>query len=191
VRLILLLIVIAGVAAIYWLLRRSRQEAELSAFQRQEPPVTAQELAALSLPYRTQLGEAVTIQQEVAQRAETAPAVLKQEISELSQRMFMLVQRALPRARHGTQLQDFLLRLTPTDPEYARNRQEADGIEAELAQFVEHMRRVRGKVYGILSNAASLQADRRLETDLKDALADVHSLEEAMSEAVKESSYLS
>src|SRR5690625_5672379 len=142
-------------AAIYGVVGGARQEAELSAFQRQEPPVTAQELGALSLLYRTQLGEAVTIQQEVAQRADTAPAVLKQEISELSQRMFMLVQRALPRARHGTQLQDFLLRLTPTDPEYARNRQEADGIEAELAQFVEHMRRVRGKVYGILSKAAS------------------------------------
>lgn len=190
-RIILILIVVAGVAAIVWLLNRARDEAARPAMERQEPPVASQELSALALPYRTQLGEAVTIQQEVAARAEKAPPVLRNEIRELSQRMYLLVRRALPRAKHGTQLKDFLLRLTPADAEFEANRLEADGIEQELEQFVEQMRRVRGKVYGILSNAASLQADRRLDTDLKDALSDVQSLEEAMSEAVKESSFLS
>lgn len=190
-RLLLILIVLAGVAAIVWLLNRAREESARPALERGEPPVSAQELSALALPYRTQLGEAVTIQQEVAARAEKAPAVLRTEIRELAQRMYLLVRRALPRAKHGTQLKDFLLRLSPEDAEYEANRREADAIETELNTFVEQMRRVRGKVYGILSNAASLQADRRLETDLKDALSDVQSLEEAMSEAVKESTFLS
>lgn len=189
--LLLILVVVAGAVAIYWLLNRSSAEAARSPLEREEPPVSAQQLSALALPYRTQIGEAVTIQQEIQQRANSAPAVLKNEIEEMSQRMHLLVRRALPRAKHGTQLKDFLLRLTPDDPEYEANRTESEAIESELATFVDQLRRVRGKVYGILSNAASLQADRRLETDLRDALSDVQSLEEAMSEAVKESSFLS
>ncbi len=188
--LLLIIVLAAGVLAIYWLLNRSRTEAEKSRFERERPPVEPQELSPLAQPYKNLLGEAVTIQQEVARRGENAPAVLKNEIQSMAHRMFQLVQRALPRARHGTDLTDFLLRLTPDDPEYASNRAEADEIAAELGRFVEQLRRVRGKVYGILSNAASLHADRRLQTDLDDALADVQSLEEAMSEAVQESAYL-
>ena len=188
---VLIVLVAAGVGAIYWLLNKSKAESEKSRFERERPPVEAQELSPLAQPYKNLLGEAVTIQQEIAQRAESAPSVLKSEIQGMSHRMFQLVQRALPRARHGTDLTDFLLRLTPEDPEYAANRQEAGQIETELQEFVEQLRRVRGKVYGILSNAQSLYADRRLQTDLDDALADVQSLEEAMSEAVQESTFLS
>jgi|SRR5690625_770468 len=187
---LLLLFVLAGGAAIYWLLGRAREEAARSAAEQQLPPVSAQQLAALAQPYRSLLGEAVTIQQEMASRAGSAPAVLKTEIGELSRRMFQLVERALPRARHGTQLTDFLLRLAPGEPEYDANSEEAEKIAAELREFVEQMRRLRGKVYGILSNAASLQADRRLQTDLEGALSDVQALEEAMSEAVEESTLL-
>lgn len=188
---LLIIILAAGGAAIYWLLNRARTEAARSRFERERPPVEAQELSPLAQPFKNLLGEAVTIQQEVARRAESAPAVLKNEIQGMSHRMYQLVQRALPRARHGTDLKDFLLRLTPDDPEFEANRQEASEIETELQTFVEQLRRVRGKVYGILSNAQSLHADRRLQTDLDDALADVQSLEEAMSEAVQESTFLS
>lgn len=188
---LLMIIVAIGGVAIYWLLNKSKAEAERSRYEQDRPPVTAQELSPLAQPYKNLLGEAVSIQQEVADRAGSAPAILKYEIEGMSHRMFQLVQRALPRARHGTDLTDFLLRLTPEDPEYEANRREAGEIETELQNFVEQMRRVRGKVYGILSNAQSLHADRRLQTDLDDALADVQSLEEAMSEAVQESTFLS
>ena len=188
---LLIIIVAIGGVAIYWLLNKSKAEAERSRYEQDRPPVTAQELSPLAQPYKNLLGEAVSIQQEVADRAGSAPAILKYEIEGMSHRMFQLVQRALPRARHGTDLTDFLLRLTPEDPEYGANRREAGEIETELQNFVEQMRRVRGKVYGILSNAQSLHADRRLQTDLDDALADVQSLEEAMSEAVQESTFLS
>lgn len=188
---LLIIIVAIGGVAIYWLLNKSKAEAERSRYEQDRPPVTAQELSPLAQPYKNLLGEAVSIQQEVADRAGSAPAILKYEIEGMSHRMFQLVQRALPRARHGTDLTDFLLRLTPEDPEYEANRREAGEIETELQNFVEQMRRVRGKVYGILSNAQSLHADRRLQTDLDDALADVQSLEEAMSEAVQESTFLS
>lgn len=188
--LLAMLFVVAGIFAIWWLLGRSKKEASASRFEQQLPPVAPQELSALAQPYKTLLGEAVTIQQEVAQRAETAPPVLKREIAEISQRMHQLVQRALPRARHGTQLTEFVLRLTPDDPEYDANRNEAAQIGGEMESFVEQLRRLRGKVYGILSNAASLHADRRLQTDVDDALIDMQTLEEAMSEAVQESSRL-
>ena len=188
--LLAMLFVVAGIFAIWWLLGRSRQAAGASRYEQQLPPVAAQELSALAQPYKSLLGEAVTIQQEVAQRAEAAPPVLKREIADISQRMHQLVQRALPRARHGTQLTEFVLRLTPDDPEYDANRSEAAQIGSEMESFVEQLRRLRGKVYGSLSNAASLHADRRLQTDVDDALIDMQTLEEAMSEAVQESSRL-
>src|SRR5690554_5437638 len=188
---LMLVLVAAGGFAVYWLLNKSSEQASRSTFQRDLPPVAPQELSSLAQPFKSLLGEAVTIQQEVARRAAKAPHILRNEIEEMSQRMHHLVQRALPRARHGTQLTDFILRLTPDDPEYAANKQEAANIGKELETFVEQLRRLRGKVYGILSNAASMQADRRLQTDMADALSDVQSLEEAMSEAVQESTSLS
>src|SRR5690554_354051 len=150
---LMLVLIAAGGYAIWWLLAKSREEAGRSRFERDKPPVEPQELSALAQPYKSLLGEAVTIQQEVSRRADTAPHVLRREIEEMSQRMHYLVQRALPRARHGTQLTDFLLRLTPEDPEYTANSTEAGQIEKELAIFVEQLRRLRGKVYGILSYA--------------------------------------
>jgi len=190
---LLLLFALAGGAAIVFLLRRARAETDGAGTRGaagEGPPVSAQQLAALAQPYRTLLGEAAGIQQELADRAGTAPPVLRAEITEMAARMFHLLQRALPRARHGTQLAEFLLRLTPDAEEYAETNAEAEKIAAELGEFVEQMRRLRGKVYAILSNAASLQADRRLQTDLDGALSDVQALEEAMSEAVEESAYL-
>src|SRR5690554_4781762 len=142
---LLIIIAAVGAAAIFWLLSRSREEAERSRFEQERAPVSPQELSPLAQPYKNLLGEAVTIQQEVATRARTAPSVLKYEIEGMSHRMFQLVQRALPRARHGTDLTDFLLRLTPDDPEYEANRKEAGEIETELQAFVEQMRRIRGK----------------------------------------------
>src|SRR5690625_3006024 len=188
---LLLLFALAGGAAVYVLLRRAQQEAGTTARDASEPAVSAQELAALAQPYRTLLGEAVSIQQEMAERANKAPDVLKVEITEMAARMHRLVQRALPRARHGTQLTEFLLRLTPGEEEHDHNRKEADRISGELTDFLERMRRLRGKTYAILSNASALQADQRLQADLDDALSDVQTLEEAMSEAVEESQFLS
>ncbi|HLR46930.1 MAG TPA: hypothetical protein VK092_07205, partial [Deinococcales bacterium] len=77
------------------------------------------------------------------------------------------------------------------EEEHDHNRKEADRISGELTDFLERMRRLRGKTYAILSNASALQADQRLQADLDDALSDVQTLEEAMSEAVEESQFLS
>src|SRR5690554_4719832 len=177
-----LIVLVIGSAAVWYLFSRTRHGAPGA--EQPHAAVSAQELSPLAQPYRILLGEAVTIQREVANRAETAPPTLRLEIDEMAGRMFRLVRRALPRAKHGTQLQDFLLRLTAADAEFEATKDEARLVEEELSVFVESMRRVRGKVYGILSNAASLEADRRLHTELADALSDVSLLEEAMAETV-------
>ncbi len=184
-----LIVLVIGSAGVWFLFSRARPHGAPGAGQ-PHAAVSAQELSPLAQPYRSLLGEAVTIQREVSNRAQTAPATLRLEIDEMAERMFRLVRRALPRAKHGTQLQDFLLRLTAADAEYEATKNEARLVEEELSGFVESMRRVRGKVYGILSNAASLEADRRLHTDLADALSDVSLLEEAMAETVTESNQL-
>ncbi len=177
-------------AGLYVLVQKARQESDREP-PRHEPSVSPQELAVLSMPYRGLLGEAVAVESELASRAAEAPPVLRSELLEITSRVSRLVKRALPRAVHGTELTDFLLRLTPQDPEYEANTVEAARIEAELTNLAEQLRRVRGKVYGIISNAHSMSADRRLQTDLDDAVSDISMLEEAMNETIRETEFLS
>lgn len=187
---ILLILVVVGGITLYWLVTRSRDESRSGIPDSPPAAVSAQELAALAQPYRGLLGEAVAVQQELAGRARGAPETLRHELLEISDRVQRMVQRALPLARHGTQLMDFMLRLTPEDAEYAATKADADRIEDELREKSEQFRRLRGKVYGVLSNAASLSADRQLKSDLSDALSDVTLLEEALDDTLKETALL-
>jgi hypothetical protein len=180
-----LLVVAAIAAALYWLLKRPAMTGAGPGRQPQAA-VPPQKLSALAQPYRSLLGEAVSIQQEVVLRSRAAPAALGVELAELSARMNRLVLQALPLAEHGTQLSEYLLRLREDDPEYPDTVGEAARLETKLQEFLEQLKRIRGKVYAILSSAADLRVDPRLETELDDALADVADLEAALSETVRD-----
>jgi hypothetical protein len=179
-----LLIIAALSGALWWLL--SGRDASMTRPLAPPAAVPPQKLSALAQPYRSLLGEAVAVQQEVVLRSRTAPASLQLELTELSERMNRLVLSALPLAEHGTQLSEYLLRLGEDDPEFSATTQEATKLEGKLRDFLEHLKRIRGKVYTILSSAANLRADPRLETELGDALADVADLDEALGETVRE-----
>lgn len=177
---------------LYWLLRvRGLDPSETGGPELPPAAVPPQKLSSLAQPYRNLLGEAVAIQQEVTLRSRIAPFTLKTELADLSQRMNQLVLRALPRAEHGTELSAYLLRLKPDEAEFAATSREAERIDQELRAFLEQLKRIRGRVYAILSSAANLKADPRLQADLAGTLADMTALEEALAETVQDMQDLS
>ena len=143
------------------------------------PPSTPQTLSALAQPYKRYMGEAVAIHKDVIAQAEAAPDALKYELTGLAGRVGQLIERALPRAKHGTNLVAYLLELSPTEPQYEQTKQAASRVETELGQFVEHLKTLRGKVYQVLTDATTLSEDTYLERDLQDALIEIEALEEA------------
>ena len=172
--LILLAVLGLGVWGIVSGVRQSRRAAKST--------LSPQALSALAQPYRRLLGEAVAIQQDVAKQASSAPDALKRELSDFAQRIALLVERALPRAQHGTHLVAYLLELTPDEPQHAQTKQAAKTVEQELTEFVENLKVLRGKVYQVLTDATRLSTDSYLARDLDDALLEVTALEEAFGE---------
>lgn len=150
--------------------------------QAQPGGLTAPQLSALAQPYRSCLGEALAIQRDVAAQARRAPESLRYELESLAWRLERLVERALPRAQQGSRLAVYLLELHPDEPQYAATKTAAEALERELAELVETLRTLRGKVYQVLTDAAELAADPQLKRDLGDALIDVAALEEAFGE---------
>lgn len=148
--------------------------------------VTAPQLSSLANPYRTLLAQALEVQREVATQAARAPGPLEAELGSLARRVERLVERALPRARHGTDLSTYLLRLTPDEPQYAQTERAARRVEKELSDFLETLKLIRGKVYQILTDATALSRDAELGRDLEDALLEVDALEQAFGETSAE-----
>jgi hypothetical protein len=185
----LIVIAIFG-GGLYWLLQRQGSSSLASASALPAAAIPPQQLSALAQPYRNLLGEAVSIQQEVVLRSRVAPPSLRSELAELSQRMSRLVLQALPLAEHGTQLSEYLLQLRDDDAEQAATLAEAAELQGKLEQFLQQLKRIRGKVYAILSSAANLRADPQLERELADALADVADLDSALSETVRDMRFL-
>lgn len=151
-----------------------------------ETGVSAQQLAALAQPFRRQIGEALEVQRDVAQHAVDAPHGLDAELRELSQRIALLLERAYPRARHGTKLAAYLLTLGADDPHRPETEAALARVEAELESFVTTFKALRGTVYQVLTNATSLGRDRTLGHDLDDVLIEVAALEEALRDSERE-----
>ncbi len=172
--LLLLLVLGLGVWGIVSGVRSSRSKASA--------PVTPPMLSALAQPYRSLMGEALAVYNDVAAQAAGAPKALSRELNEVADRVRTLVTRALPRARHGTALAGYLLKLEPADPQYANTKRAAEEVESELQSFVATLKTLRGKVYAVLTDASRLEADPRLERDLDDALIEISALEEAFAE---------
>lgn len=150
--------------------------------EKSRPGITPQSLGALAQPYRTLLGEAVAVQKEVEKQAAAAPDALRNELERLANEIGFLVARAYPRARQGTELSSYLLKLEAGSDEYTRTLHTAEALESELHRFVTTLKTLRDKVYRVLTEASKLGADPRLERDLQDALFEVSALEEAFAE---------
>lgn len=169
--LLLLALLGVGVWGVVTGLRSSRRAAAAG--------VSAQQLSGLAQPFRAQLGEAVSIQRDVAAQVADAPAPLQNELRDMARRVARLVERAYPRARHGTKLSEYLLGLGEHDPQRPETERALAEVRAELEAFVDTLRLLRGKVYQVLTDATALGADAGLATDLHDALLEVEALEEA------------
>ena len=144
--------------------------------------VKPQELSALAQPFKNYMGEAVSIHKDVAIQASNAPKAIKHELMTLAQRIDNLIKRAMPRAKHGTSLAEYLLRLEPDEAQYQTTLESKEQVEQDLAEFVDNLKLLRGKVYQVLTDATSLQKDNYLSKDLDDALIEISALESAFSE---------
>lgn len=144
--------------------------------------IKPQELSSLAQPFKNFMGEAVSIHKDVAIQANNAPRAIKHELLTLSQRIDNLIKRAMPRAKHGTSLAEYLLRLEPNEAQYQTTLESKAIVEQDLASFVETLKLLRGKVYQVLTDATSLQKDNYLSKDLDDALIEISALESAFSE---------
>jgi hypothetical protein len=179
---IVLAIVALALYAVFVGVRRSRGQNSEVKTQSLEQLVTPQDLSSLAQPYRTYMGEAVQLHRDVAERAAKAPAAMQTDLVLLAHRIGMLVTRALPRARHGTELSEYLLELTPSEPQYAQTQAEAGKVEEELNHFLDTLKTLRGSLYQALTEANNLTKDTYLTKDLQDALLEVEGLEAAFKE---------
>jgi hypothetical protein len=183
ITIVVLVAVAAALYAVFIGVRRSRDQMT----QKQktldlEQHVTPQELSSLAQPYRTLMGEAVQIHRDVAERAVRAPSAMQTDLTLLAHRIGMLVTRAMPRARHGTELSEYLLQLSPSEPQYAQTQGEAAKVEEELEHFLDTLKTLRGSLYQALTGASNLTKDTYLTKDLQDALLEVEGLEAAFQE---------
>jgi hypothetical protein len=182
---IVLAIVAATLYGVFVGIRRSRALSSGSSRTKTldlEQQVTPQDLSSLAQPYRTYMGEAVQIHREVAERAAKAPSAMQTDLTLLAHRIGMLVTRAMPRARHGTELSEYLLELSPSEPQHAQTQAEAKNVEEELKHFLDTLKTLRGSLYQALTGASNLTKDTYLTKDLQDALLEVEGLEAAFRE---------
>jgi hypothetical protein len=179
---IVFIIVALALYAVFTGVRRSqRQNSQAKAFDL-EQPVTPQDLSSLAQPYRNLMGEAVQIHRDVTKRAAEAPAAMQTDLVLLAHRVGMLVTRAMPRARHGTELSEYLLKLGSNEPQYAQTQAEAGKLEEELNHFLDTLKTLRGSLYSALTGASNLTKDTYLTKDVQDALLEVEGLEAAFRE---------
>jgi uncharacterized protein YoxC len=186
ITIIVLIIVAAALYAVFIGVRRSRgQVAQKQETLDLEQQVTPQDLSSLAQPYRTLMGEAVQIHRDVSERAAKAPSAMQTDLTLLAHRIGMLVTRAMPRARHGTELSEYLLQLNSSEPQYAQTQGEAKKVQAELEHFLDTLKTLRGSLYSALTGASNLTKDTYLTKDLQDALLEVEGLEAAFQEMAK------
>ncbi len=178
---IVLAIIAATLYGVFIGVRRSRKVASTQT-RSLEQLVTPQDLSSLAQPYRTYMGEAVQIHHEVADRAAKAPSAMQTDLTLLAHRIGMLVTRAMPRARHGTELSEYLLQLSPNESQYAQTQAEAGKVEEELKHFLDTLKTLRGSLYSALTGASNLTKDTYLTKDVQDALLEVEGLEAAFRE---------
>lgn len=155
---------------------RSRTSSKTAGSRRSLEP---QSLAALAQPYRSLMAEALEIERDVHRQVASAPPPLRDRLAEVEARIGRLIAAALPQARQGTVLAAYLLKLGQSEPQRAETERAAAAIEEELKGFVASLRKLRAKVYGVLTGAARLATSGELREELDEALFELGALEEA------------
>jgi hypothetical protein len=173
---ILVAVLAFGGWAFYAAIQQSKRASERSR------AIGPQQLSGLAQPYRGLMGEAYEIYQDVHKQSQKAPKMLARELSIMAERMQHLISRALPHAQHGTDLAGLLVKLKASDPHFDDAMQAAKATQADLEQFVDNLKLLRGKVYKVITDASKLGSDKTLAQDLDDALIDISALEEAFAE---------
>jgi hypothetical protein len=182
ITIIVLVIVAATLYGVFVGIRRSRGQSSGEKTLELEQLVTPQDLSSLAQPYRTYMGEAVQIHHDVSERAAKAPTAMQTDLVLLAHRVGMLVTRAMPRARQGTELSEYLLKLSPSEAQYTQTQTEAGKVEEELKHFLDTLKTLRGSLYSALTGASNLTKDTYLTKDVQDALLEVEGLEAAFQE---------
>jgi hypothetical protein len=179
---LVLAIVAATLYGVFVGIRHSRGQSSEAKTLELEQLVTPQDLSSLAQPYRSYMGEAVQIHHDVLERAAKAPSAMQTDLTLLAHRIGMLVTRAMPRARQGTELSEYLLKLGSSEAQYAQTQAEAGKVEEELKHFLATLTTLRGSLYSALTGASNLTKDTYLTKDVQDALLEVEGLEAAFQE---------
>ncbi|MEM6428951.1 MAG: hypothetical protein AAF708_06890 [Deinococcota bacterium] len=178
--LLLIGLISLGVWAIGSGLKRSR-EAALG-----KSKLSAQTLSALADPYRGIMYEALGCLNDIRSQLDNAPPSLRHNLADMAARVEGILSRALPRARHGSQLIAYLQRLTrdkkasTSDSVDARAKLEhqAHDIETELRDLLAQLVTLRHKSYQILGDAARIDIGASNARELQDVMFELDALED-------------
>lgn len=145
----------------------------------QQSRLSAQHLSGLAEPYRGIMYEALTCLKDIRKQSENASPALKRRLQDIAMRVEDSLERALPRAQHGSRLQGYFVRMarqaSAAQPEL---QQQAQDIETELRELLTQLMTLRDKSYQVLGQAAKLDFDQVSQRELQDALFELDALEE-------------
>ncbi len=156
-------------------MRSSRQAAA------QQSRLSAQHLSGLAEPYRGIMYEALACLKDIRKQSDNASPALKRRLQDIAARIEASLERALPRAQHGSRLQGYFVRLekqTVSADQHPELKQQAQDIERELRELLEQLMTLRDKSYQVLGQAAKLDFDQVSNRELQDALFELDALEE-------------
>jgi chromosome segregation ATPase len=145
----------------------------------QQSRLSAQHLSGLAEPYRGIMYEALTCLKDIRKQSNNASPALKKRLQDIATRVEDSLERALPRAQHGSRLQGHFARMerqaAAAQPEL---QQQAQDIETELRELLTQLMTLRTKSYQVLGQAAKLDFDHVSQRELQDALFELDALEE-------------
>ncbi len=179
--LLLIGLISLGVWAIGSGLKRSRETAMTRS------KLSAQVLSALADPYRSILYEALGCLNDIRSQLGNAPPSLRRNLADMAARVEVILERALPRARHGSQLIAYLQQIdrqegavsSATDDQTTANLQrQANDIETELRDLLTQLVTLRHKSYQVLGDAARIDVGVSNARDLQDVMFELDALED-------------
>ncbi|MEM7735089.1 MAG: hypothetical protein AAF267_04800 [Deinococcota bacterium] len=179
--LLLIGLISLGVWAIGSGLKRSREAAA------GKSKLSAQALSALAEPYRGIMYEALSCLHDIHSQLDNVSPSLRRNLADMAIRVEGILERALPRARHGSQLVAYLQRLSRnqnassniTDDEAkAKLRQQANDIETELRDLLAQLVTLRHKSYQVLGDAARIDIGASNARELQDVMFELDALED-------------
>jgi hypothetical protein len=150
----------------------------------QQSRLSAQHLTGLAEPYRGIMYEALSCLKDIRKQSENTSPALRRRLQDIAVRIEDSLERALPRAQHGSRLQGYFVRLerqssaNKNADQQPELQQQAQEIERELRDLLAQLMTLRNKSYQVLGQAAKLDFDQVSSRELQDALFELDALEE-------------